>query len=266
MAERLLTLGRGTSIAVFDTHAGNRDKMTARNAAIEPVEDLADLASCAAIFICTPVSMVADYVVQLAGIVRDDAIILDTGSSKGSIVKAVSAALPDFERFVPGHPIGGSHLSGPGAADKQTLEGKAFVFTPYAQTSPQAVSTAEDLLQRAGFKTLTTTAEEHDSILSLSSHLPHLIAFSMVNQFGERLLEPGIGDLVANSFRTMTVFAAGNTQMWRDIFSANDDAILAHLKGFRQELDRFEEAIRNKDGTATAALIENSHRLRKELD
>lgn len=266
MAERLLTLEPRATISVFDTNAANLAEIANRDPAIQSVENITNLADCTALFICTPVGTVPDYVIELARIVGDDAIILDTGSSKRSIVQAVSAALPTFDRFVPGHPIGGSHLSGPGAADTQTLKGKAFVLTPYEQTASAAVSAAIDLLTRAGFRTLTTTVEEHDRILSLSSHLPHLIAFSMVNQFGDRLLEPGMGDLIANSFRSMTVFAAGNPVMWRDIFSANDEAILASLEGFRRQLDLFEQAIRNKDKTATAALIEQSHRLRKELD
>jgi prephenate dehydrogenase len=191
-------------------------------------------------------------------------VITDVGSVKGPIAAAGDAAFPDG-RFVPGHPIAGRELSGPAAAREDLFRGANWIFTPTARTQPQAVERIADLCRAVGARTLTMEAAWHDEVFATVSHLPHLVAFALMDAVmstprGEERLRFAAGGL-----RDFTRVAGSDPVMWREIFLMNRAPLLRVLEEYRGALDRLATAIRSGDGDALHGRLLQARAAREEL-
>jgi prephenate dehydrogenase len=186
------------------------------------------------------------------------------GSVKGLIAAAGDGALPDG-RFVGGHPIAGKEHSGPEAADADLFTGAPCILTPTIRTRPDAVARIAALWQRVRGAVLQLDPAWHDDLFASVSHLPHLVAFALMDAVlamegdGQRIRFAGGG------LRDFTRVAGSDPVMWRDIFLMNRDMVLKSLAAYRDALGRFEMAIRAGDGEALAALMARARTAREEI-
>ncbi len=255
-------------IVVFDEQDRHTEAVKLKISGVTVAEQPDDLASCSAIFICTPVSIIPNYVIRLATSSVTNTLLVDTGSTKQSIISRVSAAVPAFSSFVPGHPLAGSRLSGPQHAKPDLVVDRTFVLTPYGSTSQEAVTGATQLLEDLGARVVITDAASHDAILALTSHLPHMIAYALAAQLGAAGLKFGdlLQELTPMSFRSMTAFAASDPRMWTDILLDNKSKILEFCNHFRDHLLDIEEKMESGNELGLLKYIDNVGAMRKELE
>jgi len=186
--------------------------------------------------------------------VKDECLVTDVGSVKGTILLAGDAAFPDG-RFVAGHPIAGQERSGPNAARPDLFEGANWIATPSALTSRSALERVSALWRGVGSTVVTMEAGWHDEVFAAVSHLPHLAAYALMdavlgmNRADEQL------KYAAGGLRDFTRVAASHPSMWRDIFLMNRGQILRALAAYRNALAALEAAIRDGDGDALAARL-----------
>lgn len=227
--------------------------------AAEAVKD-ADL-----VMICTPVSTYGAIAATIAPSLKPGAIVTDVGSVKASAVKAVMPHLPEGVHFVPGHPIAGTENSGPEAGFDTLFEGRWFLITPPPGTDQAAIDKVAELWRRAGSNIDYLEPEHHDQVLAITSHLPHLIAYTIVGTATD--LEDHIKSEVvkysASGFRDFTRIAASDPVMWRDIFIANRDAVLEMLGRLSEDLAGLQRAIRVGDGETLETLFRRTREIRR---
>lgn len=191
------------------------------------------------ILLATPLSGFADWLRKIQPHLRPHTIISDVGSVKACVrddVLQVFGAMP--ANVVLGHPIAGSERSGLAAADANLYYRQMVILTPTAETSPAALLVVQQLWQRAGARVAQLPVEVHDQVLAATSHLPHLLAFSLVDTLAGDPLSRDIFEYAAGGFRDFTRIAASDPVMWRDIFRANRVAIKAVAQRFRDDLDQ----------------------------
>lgn len=217
------------------------------------------------VMICTPVSTYASIAQAIAPSLKTGAIVTDVGSVKASAVKAVMPHLPPGTHFVPGHPIAGTENSGPEAGFDSLFEGRWFLITPPPGTDQDAIDRVAELWKRAGSNIDYLEPEHHDQVLAITSHLPHLIAYTIVGTATD--LEDHIKSEVvkysASGFRDFTRIAASDPVMWRDIFIANRDAVLEMLGRLSEDLAGLQRAIRVGDGETLEALFSRTREIRR---
>ena len=188
----------------------------------------------------------------LAALARLDlgrAVITDVGSAKGNVVRAYRDAFGgDLSRFVPGHPIAGSEQSGVEAANAELFKRHKVILTPLAETSPQALARVDGLWRALGADVEHMQVERHDEVLAATSHLPHLLAFGLVDSLAKRSENLEIFRYAAGGFRDFTRIAGSDPVMWHDIFLANREAVLRTLDTFRSDLDALRDAVDAGDG------------------
>ena len=188
------------------------------------------------VFLATPLGVMRELCEQIAPHVRADALITDGGSVKGLVVYEC-APLFDSGNFVGGHPMAGSEQSGVGAARASLFEGATWALTPTLETNPQAIQRLFALIEGVGARPLTLAPYEHDKLVAVTSHLPHMTAAALVHRFASvRAEHPDVSQLTAGGWRDSTRVAAGDTTMWRDIALANAPAMLAALDDMVSEL------------------------------
>tara|TARA_R110000868_G_scaffold36962_4_gene130724 strand:- start:9300 stop:10214 length:915 start_codon:yes stop_codon:yes gene_type:complete len=225
----------------------------------EAVQD-ADL-----IMICTPVSTYGAIMAAIAPALKPGAIVTDVGSVKASAVAAVMPLLPEGVHFVPGHPIAGTENSGPESGFDSLFEGRWFLITAPPGTDQAAIDKVAELWSRAGSNIDYLEPEHHDKVLAITSHLPHLIAYTIVGTATD--LEEDIKSEVikysASGFRDFTRIAASDPVMWRDIFIANRDAVLEMLGRLSEDLAGLQRAIRVGDGDTLEALFRRTQEIRR---
>lgn len=236
------------ALLVHDLSPGNAAYVAERHPKARVVAELDELAGCDAIFVATPVAAISQQIIELLKIESSETVIIDTGSAKAAIVEAVAKSGVDAARFVPGHPLAGGVTTGPGLASPNILTTRPFVLTPTAATAPDALASARRLLETLGATVIEMTPGEHDRLLALGSHLPHLIAFALAGMAEEADFE-----LLPASFRGVAAFAASDPQMWSDIFHANADELRAVAELFKKRLDLIASMA---DEPAPGALLE----------
>ena len=150
----------------------------------------------------------------------------DVGSVKGSILRSLTHPLPNF---VPCHPIAGSHESGPEVADVELFRNSTCIMTPASETSERHIQYVEELWHAMGATVVKMSSEQHDRILALTSHLPHLLSVAIVKQVFQT---DGVSDYLGNGFRDFSRIAAGDAKVWRDIFTENSDELRIHFSEF----------------------------------
>jgi prephenate dehydrogenase len=175
--------------------------------------------------------------------------VTDVGSTKGNVIAAARATLGGvFARFVPGHPLAGTEQSGVQASQADLFRGRRVILTPEKETDPAALARVRALWTAAGAEVSEMPAGEHDRVLAASSHLPHLLAYALMDTIVRRDDHRAVFAAAAGGFRDVTRIAASDPAMWRDICLANRDELLAVLKTYRDDLGAFVEALERGDG------------------
>jgi len=196
------------------------------------------------IFIATPISTIVDMVKKITPFLKAGAIITDVGSTKNRIVRSVEAFLPDNLHFIGGHPMAGSEQQGVSFATATLFKNSYYLLTPTDNTDTVAFKKLHSLLASIGSQVLAIDPEKHDKIVSIISHLPHILSASLVNLASRQTREnKSLLLIAAGGFRDMTRIAASDPDMWRDICIENSDAILMAIEEFRKNLDDFKKDI-----------------------
>lgn len=202
------------------------------------------------VIICTPTGAHASVAKAIAPHLMEGAIVTDVGSVKLPVFETIAPALPDHAHLVPGHPLAGTEHSGPDAGFAELFINRWTILTPAEGTDANAIEKVRDLWLAMGSMVEIMDAEHHDKVLAITSHLPHLIAYTIVgtaDDLGDDLKQEVI-KFSASGFRDFTRIAASDPTMWRDVFLANRDAVLEVLGRFDEDLTELKRAIRKGDG------------------
>jgi cyclohexadieny/prephenate dehydrogenase len=234
------------------------------------VDDVADSAGTAVIdadlvILCVPVGAMAGVLRDIAPDLADGAVVSDVGSVKGSVA-ALRHLLPERVAFVPAHPVAGTEKSGPDAGFAELFHGRWCILTPEDANAPSAIRLAE-FWRRLGSQVEMMEPAHHDLVLAATSHLPHLIAFSIVGTASdlEDVTRSEVIKYSAGGFRDFTRIAASDPEMWRDVFLANKDAVLEMLQRFNEDLTALQRAIRWDDGEALYRLFARTREIRRTI-
>jgi cyclohexadieny/prephenate dehydrogenase len=234
-------------------------------------DDIADNAGAAVtdadlVILCVPVGAVRAIAEEIASDLPPEAIVSDVGSSKAGVANALKAALPTTQ-IVPAHPVAGTENSGPEAGFATLFHGRWCILTPVEGSDPAAVARVEAFWQGLGANVETMTPEHHDLVLAVTSHLPHLIAYTIVGTASdlEQVTRSEVIKYSAGGFRDFTRIAASNPTMWRDVFLANKDAVLEMLQRFSEDLTALQRAIRWGDGDALFDLFTRTRAVRRSI-
>jgi cyclohexadieny/prephenate dehydrogenase len=232
---------------------GLADKMAETNA--EAVEG-ADL-----VIVCVPVGVCGAVAEEIGPHLKAGAIVSDVGSVKNSIVRDMGPHLPKTVHFVPAHPVAGTEHSGPDAGFAELFENRWCILTPPEGTDAKAVDKLAAFWRRLGANVEVMTPEHHDLVLAVTSHLPHLIAYTIVGTADEleAVTRSEVLKFSAGGFRDFTRIAASDPVMWRDVFLNNKEAVLEMLGRFNEDVAALTKAIRRGDGDA---LLEHFTRTR----
>ena len=199
--------------------------------------------------LAVPILAVEKLLAQLARIDLGNAVLTDVGSAKGNVVRAARLAFANKAvRFVPGHPIAGSEQSGVEAANAELFRRHKVILTPCEHSDEAAVALVEGLWRELGADVESMEVEHHDQVLAATSHLPHLLAFTLVDSLAKRSENLEIFRYAAGGFRDFTRIAGSDPVMWHDIFLANREAVLHTLDTFRDDLDALRDAVDAGDG------------------
>ncbi|WP_313089615.1 bifunctional prephenate dehydrogenase/3-phosphoshikimate 1-carboxyvinyltransferase [Pseudomonas sp.] len=199
--------------------------------------------------LAVPILAMERLLAELAGIDLGEAVLTDVGSAKGNVVRRAREVFGKMPaRFVPGHPIAGSEQSGVTAAKSTLFRRHKVILTPLADTDPAALALVGDLWQTLGADVEHMDVQHHDEVLAATSHLPHLLAFGLVDSLAKRNENLEIFRYAAGGFRDFTRIAGSDPVMWHDIFLANRGAVLQTLDDFRADLDALRAAVDEGDG------------------
>jgi cyclohexadieny/prephenate dehydrogenase len=219
------------------------------------------------VVIATPLSAYAEIGKCIAPALKPGAIVTDVGSVKGAAIRDLLPALPPDVHFVPGHPVAGTEHSGPESGFAELFEGRWCILTPVSGTDAEAIEKLKALWQAAGSKVVTMDPEHHDRVLAIVSHLPHLIAYTIVDTATnlEQSLQSEVIEFSASGFRDFTRIAASDPVMWRDVFLANRDAVLEMLQRFTEDLTALQRAIRWGEGDKLQELFTRTRAIRRAI-
>ncbi len=211
------------------------------------------------VVVCVPLGAMEAVFHRIAPALAPDAVVTDAGSAKASVVAAVQAALGRLPAwFVPGHPIAGTEKSGVSASFAELYQGRRVILTPLAETDPAATAKVESMWRAAGALVQCMGVEHHDEVLAATSHLPHVLAFQMVDTLARMSDEDEIFRYAAGGFRDFTRIASSDPVMWRDICLANDRALLKILERYQQDLTELAGAIKAGDGDRIEAVFRHA--------
>ncbi|MGH6989309.1 MAG: prephenate/arogenate dehydrogenase family protein [Stellaceae bacterium] len=219
------------------------------------------------VVIATPLSAYAEIAAQVAPAVKPGAIVTDVGSVKGAAIRDLKPALPQTVHFIPGHPVAGTEHSGPAAGFPELFEGRWTILTPLPGTDTAALDRLTRLWQAVGSKVVTMDPDHHDKVLAIVSHLPHLIAYTIVGTATdlEQTLKTEVIEFSASGFRDFTRIAASDPVMWRDVFLANREAVLEMLQRFTEDLTALQRAIRWGEGDKLEELFTRTRAIRRAI-
>ena len=217
------------------------------------------------IVLATPVQTMTVVLQEIATTIRPDALLIDVGSVKTQVITAASQILlPDvFKRFIPCHPIAGAEKSGVMAARDDLFAQHKMILTPLAGTDQAALYRITQFWEAMGMQVLRLTAEQHDKILAMTSHLPHLLAFSLVHSLVETEESLDVFRYAAGGFADFTRIAASDPRMWHDIFLANKSEVLRALAWFREDLNDFAQAIEHEDSASMLSAMAEARSARQ---
>ncbi len=218
------------------------------------------------------VVVIAAYVGEIPGLVKDiiphvkpGAVITDVGSSKSKIVGSVEELLGDQVHFVGGHPIAGTEYSGVERSNPDLFRGKRCVLTPTSSTDEKAKNKIADLWKLIGAEVHIMDKDQHDKVFGYVSHLPHVVAYALVNTILDREDRETLLDFAGGGLRDYTRIAASSPEMWTEILSSNRDEVLEAIREFKASLERLEVAIREGSTEALSNELRKAVLLKKSL-
>jgi cyclohexadieny/prephenate dehydrogenase len=230
-------------------------------AAADAVKD-ADL-----VIMCVPVGACGPLAAEIGPHLMQGAILTDVGSVKGAIVRDCGPHVPKGIHFIPGHPVAGTEQSGPRSGFAELFENRWCILTPLEGGDPTATAKLEAYWQACGSNTELMTADHHDLVLAITSHLPHLIAYTTVATASdlENVTSSEVIKYSASGFRDFTRIAASDPTMWRDVFLNNKEAVLEMLGRFTEELAVLQRAVRWGDGETLFNLFTRAREARRNI-
>ena len=237
----------GTAIVACARRDETLDAVRRLGIADEATDDpAAAVAGADLVVLATPLSAYAEVAQRIAPALKPGAILTDVGSVKEAVIREIGPLLPPGVHFVPGHPVAGTEHSGPEAGFAELFRDRWCILTPPPDTAPEAVAAVTALWELAGMRVVTMAADHHDKVLAVTSHLPHLIAYTIVSTATdlEDDLKSEVIAFSAGGFRDFTRIAASDPVMWRDIFLRNREAVLEMLQRFNEDLTTLQRAIR----------------------
>ncbi len=219
------------------------------------------------VILSVPVGACGALAAEIAPHLRPGAILTDVGSVKAAVVRDIAPHVPKGVHFVPGHPIAGTEQSGPEAGFAELFDNRWTILTPEPRTDKAAVETLKAFWAALGAKVEIMTPEHHDMVLAVTSHLPHLIAYNIVNtaEHLERVTDSEVIKFSAGGFRDFTRIAASDPTMWRDVFLNNKEAVLEMLGRFSEDLTVLQRAIRFGDGETLFRLFTEARAVRRGI-
>jgi len=226
-------LGRAVELGVIDSF----------NTDIEAAVSDADV-----IVLAMPVGAMDEIFTKIDHAVKDTAVITDVGSVKGNVVRAAQQSLVSkLNNFVPGHPIAGTEKSGVEASFAELYKGQRIILTPLENTDPTATRIVTEMWHAAGAEVTALSVEHHDEVLAATSHLPHALAYTLVDTLAHMHERREIFQYAAGGFKDFTRIASSDPEMWHDICLANRDALLDMLQRYSNDLNQLTEAIEKGD-------------------
>jgi len=219
------------------------------------------------IIISIPVGACGAVAKEIGPHLKAGAIVSDVGSVKGSVVRDMAPHLPKNVHFVPAHPVAGTEYSGPDAGFAELFVNRWCILTPPEGTDPKAVEKLAAFWRLLGANVETMAPDHHDLVLAVTSHLPHLIAYTIVGTADElqTVTRSEVLKFSAGGFRDFTRIAASDPTMWRDVFLANKDAVLEMLGRFNEDVSALTKAIRRGDGDALFEQFTRTRAIRKGI-
>jgi len=258
----------GHAVAGYDADAAVCEAARRLGLCGEVVDDAEAVARDAdVVVLAVPVGAMARALEALSPVLAPGTIVTDTGSTKAELAAALPGLLPDGVPYVPGHPIAGSHESGPEAARADLFRDHVVVLCDAPDTDGEAVRRLEALWTGCGARVVHMSADVHDRLLAYTSHLPHAIAFALARaaQAGAAADDPD-ASLAGDGLRDTTRLAGSDVAMWRDILVSNAGPLLEALDTFGAELDALREALRAGDADAVRAWLETARLARAWID
>lgn len=218
------------------------------------------------VILCVPVGAMTEAAESIADGLRPGTIVSDVGSAKAAVAAALREALPGAT-VIPAHPVAGTENSGPDAGFAALFHGRWCILTPPAGADSEAVARLAAFWSALGARVEQMDAPHHDLVLAVTSHLPHLIAYTIVGTASdlEQITRSEVIKYSAGGFRDFTRIAASNPTMWRDIFLANREGVLEMLQRFNKDLAFLEQAIRASDGDSLFDLFTRTRAIRRGI-
>jgi len=259
LAGEIVTTARSAKTRARVMELGVVDRVVETNA--QAVKD-ADL-----VILCIPVGACGPVAEQIAPHLKPGAIVSDVGSVKGAVVRDMAPYLPENVHFIPAHPVAGTEHSGPDSGFAELFIDRWCILTPPDGTDPAAVEKLRAFWAGIGAKVDTMTPDHHDMVLAITSHLPHLIAYTIVGTADELegVTQSEVLKFSAGGFRDFTRIAASDPTMWRDVFLTNKDAVLEMLGTFNEDLSKLTRAIRRGDGEALFEHFSRTRAIRRGI-
>lgn len=219
------------------------------------------------VILCTPVGAFREIAEAVGPHLANGAIVSDVGSVKSAAVRDIAPFIPEGVHFIAGHPIAGTEQSGPDAGFAELFDGRWCILTPGADADPKALAKLEGFWRELGSNVELMTPEHHDMVLAITSHVPHLIAYNIVNTAAhlERVTDSEVIKFSAAGFRDFTRIAASDPVMWRDVFLNNKEAVLEMLGRFSEDLVALQRAIRFGDGPTLERMFTQARSIRRGI-
>jgi cyclohexadieny/prephenate dehydrogenase len=219
------------------------------------------------VILSVPVGACGPLTAEIAPHLRPGAILTDVGSVKAAVVRDMAPHVPKGVHFVPGHAIAGTERSGPEAGFAELFEGRWTILTPEPGTDAAAVDKLQAFWVALGSKVEIMSAPHHDMVLAITSHLPHLIAYNIVNtaEHLERVTDKEVIKFSAGGFRDFTRIAASDPTMWRDVFLNNKEAVMEMLRRFSDDLAELKRAIEDADGDTLFRRFSDARTVRRGI-
>ena len=259
VARAIVATARTPATRARVAELGIADQVAETNSAAAAGADL--------VIVSIPVGQSGAVAKEIGGQLKAGAIVSDVGSVKGSVLRDMAPHIPAGVHFVPAHPVAGTEHSGPDAGFAELFVNRWCILTPPENADPAAVERLAAFWRAIGANVETMSAEHHDLVLAVTSHLPHLIAYTIVGTADElsQVTRSEVLQFSAGGFRDFSRIAASDPIMWRDVFLANKDAVLEMLGRFNEDIAGLTRAIRRGDGDALFEHFARTRAIRKGI-
>ena len=219
------------------------------------------------VVLCSPLGTYAEIGAAIRDHLAPGAIVSDVGSVKQAVIRDLGPQIPEGVHLIPGHPVAGTEHSGPEAGFAELFHGRWCILISLPETDPEAVARVGAMWETFGMRVVTMSADHHDKVLAVTSHLPHLIAYTIVGTATdlEDSLKSEVIEFSASGFRDFTRIAASDPVMWRDIFLNNREAVLEILQRFNEDLTALQRAIRWGEGDKLQDLFTRTRAIRRSI-